>query len=202
MLIGTEFLNNFNQKDKTMKFGYARVSKNDQSLEVQIQKLTKAGCDEIFQEKVSGSKDDRSQLNLLLSKIRKGDTICVVRLDRLGRRMSKLIDLINNFKNQGIEFNSLENNIDTTTPMGMVLFSMCAAFAEMERGLITERVKAGLDVARSKGRTGGRPRALTPDKLKTLRLLTKTKEFSVTKICQIVGITRSVYYRATNEELL
>ena len=100
MLIGTEFLNNFSQKDKTMKFGYARVSKNDQSLEVQIQKLTKAGCDEIFQEKVSGSKDDRSQLNLLLSKIRKGDTICVVRLDRLGRRMSKLIDLINNFKNQ------------------------------------------------------------------------------------------------------
>jgi len=136
-----------------MKFGYARVSKNDQSLEVQIQKLTIAGCDEIFQEKVSGSKDDRSQLNLLLSKIRKGDTICVVRLDRLGRRMSKLIDLINNFKNQGIEFNSLENNIDTTTPMGMVLFSMCAAFAEMERVLITERVKAGLDVARSKGRT-------------------------------------------------
>jgi DNA invertase Pin-like site-specific DNA recombinase len=140
LLIGTEFLNNFSQKDKTMKFGYARVSKNDQSLEVQIQKLTKAGCDEIFQEKVSGSKDDRSQLNLLLSKIRKGDTICVVRLDRLGRRMSKLIDLINNFKNQGIEFNSLENNIDTTTPMGMVLFSMCAAFAEMERVLITERV--------------------------------------------------------------
>jgi len=86
LLIGTEFLNNFSQKDKIMKFGYARVSKNDQSLEVQIQKLTKAGCDEIFQEKVSGSKDDRSQLNLLLSKIRKGDTICVVRLDRLGRR--------------------------------------------------------------------------------------------------------------------
>jgi DNA invertase Pin-like site-specific DNA recombinase len=110
-----------------------------------------------------------------LNKIRKGDTICVVRLDRLERRMSKLIDLINNFKNQGIEFNSLENNIDTTTPIGMVLFSMCAAFAEMERVLITERVKAGLDVARSKGRTGGRPRALTPDKLKTLRLLTKTK---------------------------
>ena len=111
-----------------MKFGYARVSKNEQSLEIQVEKLTQAGCHEIYKEKVSGSKDDRSQLNLLLSKIRKGDTICVVRLDRLGRRMSKLIDLINNFKNQGIEFNSLENNIDTTTPMGMVLFSYVRSF--------------------------------------------------------------------------
>lgn len=184
-----------------MKFGYARVSKNDQSLEVQIQKLTQAGCDEIFQEKISGSKDERSQLNLLLSKVRKGDTICVVRLDRLGRRMSKLIELINKFKNQGVEFNSLENNIDTTTPMGMVLFSMCAAFAEMERVLIVERVKAGLDVARGKGRTGGRPRSLTPDKLKLLKSLIKTEEFSVTKICQMVKISRSVYYRAVTGKI-
>ncbi|NDA90634.1 MAG: recombinase family protein, partial [Alphaproteobacteria bacterium] len=97
-----------------MKFGYARVSKNEQSLDIQIQKLQQAGCNEIYQEKVSGSKDDRSQLNLLLSRLRKGDTICVVRLDRLGRRMSKLIELINDFKKKGIEFVSLENHIDTT----------------------------------------------------------------------------------------
>ena len=84
-----------------MKFGYARVSKNEQSLDVQVQKLTQAGCDEIFQEKISGSKDDRSQLNLLVSKLRKGDTICVVRLDRLGRRMAKLVELINEFKTKG-----------------------------------------------------------------------------------------------------
>lgn len=135
-----------------MKFGYARVSKNDQSLDVQIQKLTQAGCNEIFQEKISGAKDDKVQLNLLMEKLRKGDTICVVRLDRLGRRMIKLIDLINGFKVKGIEFISLENNIDTTTPMGMLLFSMCAAFSEMERELIKERVKAGLDAAHSKGR--------------------------------------------------
>ncbi len=132
-----------------MKFGYARVSKNDQSLDVQIQKLTAAGCNEIFQEKISGAKDNRVQLNLLMGKLRKGDTICVVRLDRLGRRMIKLIDLINGFKVKGIEFISLENNIDTTTPMGMLLFSMCAAFSEMERELIKERVKAGLDAAHS-----------------------------------------------------
>ena len=179
-----------------MKFGYARVSKNDQSLDVQIQKLTAAGCNEIFQEKISGAKDNRVQLNLLMDKLRKGDTICVVRLDRLGRRMIKLIDLINGFKVKGIEFISLENNIDTTTPMGMLLFSMCAAFSEMERELIKERVKAGLDAAHSKGRKGGRPKALTTDKLKTLKSLMQSEEFSVTKICIMVGISRSVYYRA------
>ena len=179
-----------------MKFGYARVSKNDQSLDVQIQNLTAAGCNEIFQEKISGVKDNRVQLNLLMGKLRKGDTICVVRLDRLGRRMIKLIDLINGFKVKGIEFISLENNIDTTTPMGMLLFSMCAAFSEMERELIKERVKAGLDAAHSKGRKGGRPKALTTDKLKTLKSLVQSEEFSVTKICIMVGISRSVYYRA------
>lgn len=179
-----------------MKFGYARVSKNEQSLDIQIQKLTNAGCNEIYQEKVSGSKDDRSQLNLLLGRLRKGDTICVVRLDRLGRRMSKLIELISDFKDKGIEFVSLENNIDTTTPMGMLLFTMCAAFSEMERVLITERVKAGLDAAHSKGRKGGRPQSLTMDKLKKLKSLTKSKEFSVSEICKMVEISRSVYYRA------
>lgn len=179
-----------------MKFGYARVSKNDQSLDIQIQKLTQAGCDEIFKEKISGAKDDRVQLNLLLSKVRQGDTICVVRLDRLGRRMIKLIELINDFKNKGIEFISLENNIDTTTPIGMLLFNMCAAFSEMERELIKERVKAGLDAAHSKGRKGGRPKALTEYKLKKLSSLVKSKQFSVIEICNMVDISRSVYYRA------
>ncbi|CAL7961252.1 hypothetical protein MIDIC_280002 [Alphaproteobacteria bacterium] len=110
-----------------MKFGYARVSKNDQSVEIQIEKLKQFGCHEIFQEKISGARDDRSQLNLLMGKLRKGDTICVVHLDRLGRRMMKLVELINNFKEQGIDFVSLENNIDTTSSMGMLLFTMCAS---------------------------------------------------------------------------
>jgi len=182
-----------------MKFGYARVSKNDQSLDVQIQKLKDAGCDEIFMEKVSGAKDDRTELSRLMDKLRKGDIICVVRLDRLGRRMMKLVELINGFKEKGIEFVSLENNIDTTTPLGMVLFSMCAAFSEMERELIRERVKAGLDAAHKKGRKGGRPRALTPTKLEILLSLKKSEEFSVSQICTMAGITRSVYYRAISE---
>jgi len=184
-----------------MKFGYARVSKNDQSLEIQIQKLTAAGCNEIFKEKVSGAKDDRTQLNHLIGKLREGDIICVVRLDRLGRRMTKLIELINDFKEKGIEFVSLENNIDTTSPMGMILFTMCAAFSEMERELIKERVKAGLEAAHSKGRKGGRPKALTIDKLKKLKSLTKSEDFSITEICHMLGISRSVYYRAITDEL-
>ncbi len=107
------------------QFGYARVSKNEQDLDIQLQKLQQAGCEEIFQEKASGAKNDRSQLNSLLNKLRAGDIVCVVRLDRLGRRMSKLVELINDFKLRDIEFVSLENNIDTTNPMGMLLFTMC-----------------------------------------------------------------------------
>jgi DNA invertase Pin-like site-specific DNA recombinase len=183
-----------------MKFGYARVSKNEQSLDVQIKKLEESGCEEIYQEKISGAKDNRSQLNLLLSKLRKGDTICVVRLDRLGRRMSKLIEMINDFKEKGIEFMSLENNIDTTSPMGMLLFSICAAFAQMERELIAERVKAGLESAKREGRRGAPPKSLTDEKEKKLKSLLETKKFSVSQICEMAGISRSVYYRSISNE--
>lgn len=179
-----------------MKFGYARVSKNDQSLDIQVQKLSAADCDEIFKEKISGAKDDRTQLKLMLNKLRQGDTVCVVRLDRLGRRMIKLVELINEFKAKGIEFVSLENNIDTTTPIGMLLFNMCAAFSEMERELIRERVKAGLSAAHAKGRKGGRPKSLTVEKATKLRSLLKTGEFSVKQMCEMVDISRSVFYRS------
>lgn len=182
-----------------MKFGYARVSKNEQNLDVQIQKLTAAGCDEIFQEKISGAKDDRPQLNALLGKLRIGDSLCVVRLDRLGRRMMKLIELINDFKSKGIEFISLENNIDTSTSIGMLLFNVCAAFSEMERELIRERVKAGLDSARNKGRTGGRPKALTKDQEETIKALRQVDKLSVKQICDTIGVSRSVFYRCINQ---
>ena len=181
-----------------MKFGYARVSKKDQSLDIQIQKLRSFGCDEIFQEKVSGVKEERKELNALIGKLRSGDTVCVVRLDRLGRRMLKLVALINDSKH--INFVALENDIDTTTPLGMVLFTMCAAFSEMERELISERVKAGVHAAHAKGRKGGRPRALTTAKQELLNSLRKSDDLSVTQMCKLVGITRSVYYRAISEE--
>lgn len=184
-----------------MKFGYARVSKNEQCLDVQIQKLKVAGCDEIFQEKISGAKDDRPQLKALMDKLRKGDTLCVVRLDRLGRRMMKLVELINEFKDKGIEFVSLENNLDTSSHMGMLLFNICAAFSEMERELIRERVKAGLDSAKQQGRTGGRPKALTDDKAATIRALRQSGKMSVKNICETMKVSRSVFYRCINQNL-
>jgi DNA invertase Pin-like site-specific DNA recombinase len=185
-----------------LKFGYARVSKNEQSLDVQIQKLTAAGCEEIFQEKISGAKDDRPQLKALMNKLRKGDTLCVVRLDRLGRRMMKLVDLINEFKEKNIEFVSLENNIDTSNHFGMLLFNICAAFSEMERELIRERVKAGLDSAKQQGRKGGRPKALTADKADTIRALRQAGKMSVKKICETMNVSRSVFYRCINSHEL
>lgn len=176
-----------------MKYGYARVSKNEQSLEIQIQKLKTAGCDKIFMEKISGINDERPQLKNLMKKLHKGDTVCVVRLDRLGRRMIRLVELINNFRENEIEFISLENNIDTSTPMGMLLFSMCAAFSEMERELIRDRVKAGIESARKKGKRIGRPQSITNKKASMLNKLQGT--LPVSKICTILGISRSVYYR-------
>jgi DNA invertase Pin-like site-specific DNA recombinase len=182
-----------------LKFGYARVSKNEQSLDVQIQKLIAAGCEEVFQEKVSGAKDDRPQLKALMGKLRRRDTLCVVRLDRLGRRMMKLVELINEFKEKGIEFISLENNLDTSSHMGMLLFNICAAFSEMERELIRERVKAGLDSAKQQGRKGGRPKKLTNEKADTIRALRTAGKMSVKKICETMKISRSVFYRCINQ---
>ena len=185
-----------------MIFGYARVSKNDQSLDIQLEKLQKYGCDEIYQEKISGVNENRLQLNKLLERLREDDKIVVQRLDRLGRRMTKLIELINDFKNREIEFVSLENNIDTSNPMGMLLFSICAAFSEMERTLITERVKAGLYAAHKRGRKGGRPKSLTKDKLKTFQSLLKNNDLSVSQKCKMIGISRSVYYRTVNPDAI
>lgn len=179
-----------------MRFGYARVSKNDQSLDIQVQKLTAAGCDEIFKEKISGAKDKREQLNLMISKLRKGDTVCVVRLDRLGRRMLKLIELINEFQDKGVGFVSLENDIDTGNPIGMLLFNICAAFSEMEQQLIKERVKAGLEAAHKKGRKGGRPKIMTLEKIEKIKSFKKSDEFSVTAICKMLQISRTSFYRA------
>jgi DNA invertase Pin-like site-specific DNA recombinase len=137
----------------------------------------------------------------MLSKLHKRDTVCVVRLGRLGRHMIKLVKLISEFKAKGIEFILLGNHIDTTTPMGMLLFNMCAAFSEMERELIRERLKAGLYAAHAKGRRGGRPKSLTSNKLNTLESLKKSGEFSVKQICEMVGFSRSVYYRAISQQI-
>jgi len=104
--------------------------------------------------------------------------------------------MILDFKERGINFESLDNKIDTSTPMGMLMFNICAAFSEMERELIRERVQAGVDAARAKGRVGGRPKSITKDKIDKLKRLKASGEFSVSQMCEMIGITRSVYYRA------
>jgi len=178
-----------------MKFGYARVSTKEQNLDTQLERLEDAGCERIFSEKVSGANSERKELNRLLDMLREGDTLCVTSLDRLGRQMLKLTELINEFKDKGIHFESLDNSINTSTPVGMLMFNMCAAFAEMERELLKERVQAGIEAAKANGRSGGRPRSLTPEKADKLVRLRKSGEFSVKQMCEMTGISRSVYYR-------
>jgi len=177
-----------------VKFGYARVSTKTQNIDTQIKKLEQAGCDRIFSEKVSGANDSRKELDRLIDMLREGDTICVTSLDRLGRRMIKLTELITDFKEKGIHFEALDNKIDTSSPMGMLMFNMCAAFAEMERELLKERIQAGIETAREKGRKGGRPRALTPEKIERIQKLRKTGEFTAKQIYEMVGVKKSVYY--------
>lgn len=131
-----------------------RVSKNDRSLDIQVQKLSAADCDEIFKEKISVAKNDRSQLKLMLSKLRQGDTVCVVRWDRLDQRMIKLVEFINEFKAKGIQFISLEDNIDII-PIGMLLFNKCTELSEMERELICEPIKTGVSTTHAKWHKNG-----------------------------------------------
>ena len=138
--------------------GYARVSSEDQDLDLQLAALRDAGCKKIFREKVSGAKEDRSQLKALREYIREGDTVVVYKLDRLARSMSQLIALLEEFKAKGIGFKTLTGQqIDTTSPNGTFIFHIFAAMAEFERGLIRERSRAGMDAARAAGTHMGRP---------------------------------------------
>ena len=144
-----------------MLFGYARVSTEDQNLELQIDALLKAGCERIFKEKVSGKNTDRLELQKLLGQVRAGDTIMVWKLDRLGRSLKDLINLVTTFEENQISFVSLNDNINTSSPTGRLIFNLFASFAEFERAIIKERTNAGLAAARARGRKGGRPAGLS-----------------------------------------
>jgi DNA invertase Pin-like site-specific DNA recombinase len=151
--------------------GYARVSTQDQNLELQIDALTKAGCQRIFEDKISGTRTERPGLTKAQEMLREGDTLVVWKLDRLGRSVKHLVDLVGEFRKRGIEFKSLTDSIDTGTPSGRFFFHVMASLAEMERELIAERTRAGLARARELGRTGGRKRVMTESKLNSARKL-------------------------------
>lgn len=154
-----------------MLIGYARVSTQDQNLELQIQALTQAGCQKIFEDKISGSRAERPGLAKTLEMLREGDTLVVWKLDRLGRSVKNLVDLVGDLYNQGIQFKSLTDAIDTATTSGRFFFHVMASLAEMERELTVERTRAGLEVARQLGRKGGRKRQMTDSKIESAKKL-------------------------------
>jgi DNA invertase Pin-like site-specific DNA recombinase len=181
-----------------MKIGYARVSTKDQNLDLQIDALKNAGCEKIFQEKLSAAKD-RPELNSLMSQLRVGDTVVVWKLDRLGRSLKHLIDLMTIFKQEVVDFISLSDNIDTTTPQGRLIFNMFASFAEFERELIGERTRAGLEAVKLKrGSGGGRTRGLSKENLPKYAVainLAEKGEMRSADIYKSLGLSKATYYR-------
>jgi DNA invertase Pin-like site-specific DNA recombinase len=178
-----------------MKIGYARVSTIDQSLDLQLDALKKAGCERIYTEKISGAKDDRPELAKALDMLRPGDTFIVYKLDRLARSTKKLIEVAEQLKEIGVEFISIKDNIDTNTPTGKLMFGMLAVLAEFERDIIRERTMAGLEAARARGRKGGRP-ATNKKKIQQALTLYDSKSYSIAEIEDMAGISRATLYRA------
>src|SRR4051794_25918127 len=178
-----------------MLIGYARVSTLDQTFALQQDALTAAGCEQLYTDTVSGSVTERSGLTQALSHLRAGDTLVVWRLDRLGRSLAHLIDTIKGLEHRGIHFKSLQEQLDTTTSGGKLVFHVFGALAEFERDLIRERTHAGLAAARARGRLFGRPKVLTPRKVEQLRTLAQDSRNTVREICQTLGISRATYYR-------
>src|SRR5918998_6784988 len=180
-----------------MLIGYARVSTDDQNLDLQRDALEKAGCnpEHIFTDQVSGTKARRPGLEQALSHLRSGDTLVVWRLDRLGRSLRHLIDTVTDLQEKGIGFKSLTESIDTTTSGGKLVFHIFGALAEFEREIIRERTRAGLTAARARGKSGGRPKALTEKQVQMMRNMAADKSLTVSDICKTLGIGRTTFYR-------
>jgi DNA invertase Pin-like site-specific DNA recombinase len=178
-----------------MLIGYARISTNEQNLNLQTDALTKAGCEKIFTDTASGAKSDRTGLTEAINFMRKGDTLCVWKLDRLGRSLKHLIETVLALQALGKGFCSLQENIDTTTSGGKLFFHIFGALAEFERDIIRERTRAGLASARSRGRLGGRPSIMNSKKLNMATSLYADGKTQVGEICETLGISRATFYR-------
>lgn len=154
-----------------MMIGYARVSTQDQNLDLQTEALTRAGCEKIYEDKISGVRVERPGLTRALEMLREGDTLVVWKLDRLGRSVKQLVDMVGELHKRGIQFKSLTDAIDTGTPAGRFFFHVMASLAEMERELIIERTRAGLDAAKQLGRKGVRKPKMTSSKVESAKKL-------------------------------
>lgn len=181
-----------------MKIGYARVSTKDQNLSLQIDDLKKDGCEIIYEEKASGVKADRPELRKMIGQLRTGDIAVIWKLDRLGRSLYDLVNLVSEIQGKGAGLKSLNDSIDTTTPHGKLIFHIFASLAEFERDIISERTKAGLEAARARGRKCGRPKGLSKEarnKAMIAEMLYQQGNMSVIEICRHVGVSKSTFYK-------
>src|SRR5215510_1605475 len=181
------------------KIGYARVSTDAQETHLQLDALHRAKCRRIYQEKASGAKADRPELLRLLDNARKGDVVIVWKLDRLARSLRQLIDTMALFHERGVELQSLTENINTTTPSGKLTFHLFAALAEFERDLLRQRVNAGLQAARRRGRIGGRPKALGEADLKKARALLRSGDYTKVQVAKELQVSRHTLWRALSQ---
>ena len=182
-----------------MKIGYARISTVDQSLNLQTDALEKAGCEKIFSDQASGAKDDRKGLMDAVEFCRQGDSLVVWKLDRLGRSLKHLIETINLLHDRRVGFISVQESIDTTTSGGKLIFHVFGALAEFERELIRERTNAGLASARSRGRMGGRPKAMTDKQLRIAQTMLKDPKTTVKDVCETLQVSKTTLYRYLNK---
>jgi DNA invertase Pin-like site-specific DNA recombinase len=178
-----------------MNIGYARVSTQDQSPDLQLDALKAADCDRTFEEKASGAQRERPQLTAAIEYARTGDTLVVWRLDRLARSLKQLIETVEMLEAKGIGFRSLTENIDTTTSGGRLIFHIFGALAEFERSIIRDRTVAGLDAARARGRVGGRPRSLSDDDLAAARAMLADPSITTKEVAKRLGVSVSTLYK-------
>lgn len=175
--------------------GYSRVSTAEQTADMQRDALRAAGCERTFSDTASGAATDRPELAAALDYLREGDILCVWRLDRLGRSLKHLVEVVATMQERGVGFRSLHESIDTTTPTGRLTFHVFAALAEFERDLIRERTVAGLTAARARGRVGGRKPSLTPKKVQVARRMYDEGDSTVAEIAKVLGVSRATIYR-------
>jgi DNA invertase Pin-like site-specific DNA recombinase len=184
------------KKRMTKRIGYARVSTDDQNLDLQRDALAKAGCQVIYEEKASGGGADRPELGHCLKALRAGDTLVVWRLDRLGRSASDLVRIMSDLEAQGVTFESLTERIETGSATGRLVAHIFSALAEFERNLTRERTQAGLQAARARGRQGGRPAALTTRQTREIKALLTDPECRVTDLAKKYGVSRTTVYKS------
>ena len=175
--------------------GYGRVSTTDQDPFLQEDALVAAGCAKVFIETASGARTDRPELEAALSYLRPGDVLVTWRLDRLGRSLKHLIEIVGDLEVRDVGFLSLTESIDTTTPSGRLIFHVFASLAEFERSLIRGRTNAGLAAARSRGRLGGRKPSLSPEKIAAAKKMYESNDSTVAEIAEVLGVSRATVYR-------